>query len=59
MAKGTPITLTRVHRWWPVLTAAAVAMAVWLPARTAERATERAASAQESAAREEARGAHP
>jgi len=54
LSKGAPITLTRVHRWWPVLTAAAVAMAVWLPARTADRASDRPASAQEIAEREEA-----
>ena len=33
-SQGVPVVHPAEHRWWPVLTAAAVALAVWLPART-------------------------
>lgn len=32
LRRGVPVRATRVHRWWPLTTAAAVAFAVWLPA---------------------------
>ncbi len=52
--EGVPLRLTRVHRWWPLTTVAAIAMAVWLPMLTTQSDTPRAETASEREKREQA-----
>ncbi|CAL1164679.1 unnamed protein product [Cladocopium goreaui] len=54
LREGVPVRATRVHHWWPLTTAAAVALAVWLPALAPRGAAQRVETAAQRQERSEA-----
>ena len=57
LREGVPVRATRVYRWWPLTTAAAVALAVWLPSLAPTSTPQRAETAAQRQEREETRDA--
>ncbi len=53
LREGVPVRATRVYRWWPLTTAAAVALAVWLPSLTPSGVAPRAETAAQRQEREQ------